>query len=839
MSRLTLFADIIVPLSVPNLYTYRVPVEMNDTLGVGMRVMVQFGKSKIYTGIVRHIHEIPPSDYEAKYIESQVDTQAIINQKQFEFWDWIAHYYMCYPGEVMNAALPSGLKLSSESKFVLSEEIGNFDLNELNANEYKVVEALLAQNEMSYPDITKLLEIKSVQPIIKSLRDKKIIFSYEEVKEKYKPKFVSYLTLADEYKDEAKLHELINQLEKKAFKQLEVLLAFLNYRIAAKQDLFWCKRNDLLKIADSAAINSLVKKNVFVQQEFEMGRLEFSYSDKTKKSLTTEQEGCYNTIVDSFKTNQTCLLHGITGSGKTEIYCKLIEDAIREGKQALYLVPEIALTTQLIYRIQAYFGDAVGVYHSRFNESERVEIYQDVLGQNETVNKMNVRNYKVILGPRSTLFLPFSNLGLIVIDEEHDASYKQHDPNPRYHARDAANYLARIHQAKVLLGSATPSIESFYKAKEKKYAYAYLGSRFGEAKLPEIRLVNKNEIIEKETEDKLAEVVKPTSLFTSELLNCISDSLKNKQQVILFLNRRGFAPYTECNQCAYTPQCVQCDVSLIYHKASNKLACHYCGYTINPPKTCNACGSTDLRHKGFGTEKIEEELELMYPDARIARMDLDSTRSKYAYKQLLDDFEEGNIDILTGTQMVTKGLDFDNVGLVGVIDADRMLSFPDFRSFEKGFQIMTQVAGRAGRGKKKGLVIIQTIQPEHQVLKWIQSSDYNSLYENQIADREEFKYPPFYRLIEFEVSAKDKDLLQYAADSFAASLRGIFKERVLGPEYPLVTRVRGMHVKRIILKTEQSFSYVKVREELNKIIFNFKTDNTFKTVVLKINVDPI
>lgn len=832
MSRQTLFVDVLLPLAVPNLYTYRVPFELNEKVKPGVRAMVQFGKSKFYSALIKNVHENPPA-YTAKYVEEILDVHPIVNEKQFIFWDWISNYYLCYRGEVMNAALPGGLKLNSETKLVLRGEIDfeSEEIKKLSDNEYLLLEALERRNVLNYSEVAQILSVKNPQSVIKQLLGKQLVLLQEELKEKYKPKLVSYLKLNDVYADEEKLRNVFEGLEKKAFKQLEILLFYLKeIKRDEKSDFVWVKRNLFLKQFDSAAINSLVKKEIFIQQEFETGRVEADAFDLFEKDLSEIQKKGLREIEESFKEHSVCLIHGITGSGKTEIYAELIKKVIAEGKQVLYLVPEIALTTQLISRIKKYFGDNVGVYHSRFSENERVEIWNSVL-QNQTEKEViNKLQHQIILGARSALFLPFDNMGLIIVDEEHDSSYKQHDPAPRYHARDAAIYLASLHKAKVLLGTATPCIETYYNAKQNKYGFVQLTERYGSAVLPQINVIDTRS---SELNNKTADYV-----ISEPLLNEIQKALLKKEQVILFQNRRGFAPYTECKTCGHVPCCVQCDVSLIYHKATQKLTCHYCGYTTSPPKVCSACGSSDLRYRGFGTQKIEEEIEIMLPDAKIKRMDIDSTRSKNAYKQIIEEFDAGEIDILTGTQMVTKGLDFDNVGLVGVLQADHLLSYPDFRSHERAFQLMTQVSGRAGRKEKQGLVLIQTTQPDNKIIEWVITHNYKQMYNSVVAERQEFLYPPFTRLFNFTFIAKEYDLLNAASESFGNALKKIFAHRVLGPEFPLVSRIKNEYHKQILLKSERNSSPAQVREYLQKIILDFKTDKLFSKVRLKVDVDP-
>jgi primosomal protein N' (replication factor Y) len=670
--------------------------------------------------------------------------------------------------------------------------------------------------------VTKVLQIKSVHKIVNGLIKKGVILVYEEVKDKFKPKLVNFVKLAGEYKDEEKMKTLLDALERKAFKQAEVMMRFLHLQKINKESE-WIKKNEITNTTDVAAVNALIKKGVFEEQVFEVGRLQFTHSQSHRKKLTKSQEKAHDEILKSFEKHTVSLLHGVTGSGKTELYAKLIEETILQGKQVLYLLPEIALTTQLITRMRAYFGDKVGVYHSKFSENERVEIWNHVL------NDSGENPYSIIMGARSALFLPYKNVGLIIIDEEHDYSYKQHDPAPRYHARDTAIYLATLHHAKVLLGSATPSLESYYNAQNGKYGLVELNKRFTDN--------NPNETVI--CDIKHFEFThQAKSILTPPLNEAIKEALKNKEQVILFQNRRGFAPYTECSSCGWVPHCTQCDVALIYHKHSNKLTCHYCGYTIPPPNTCVACGHNDLRYKGMGTEKIEEEIEILFPDAKIARMDLDTTRSKYAYKQIIDDFEEQNVDILIGTQMVTKGLDFDHVSVVGILNADSLFSFPDFRSHERGFQLMMQVSGRAGRKHKQGKVFIQTLQPAHPLLQFVTNHDLKLFYNNQLQERQNYHYPPFSRLIELNVVSKDVNLVNNMSEELAKRLKGTFGKDLLGPQFPLISKIKNLYYKRIILKIDKSLGPQNVRHILNSEINNLHQSYREENFKIQIDVDP-
>lgn len=832
MQRDTYFVDVIVPLGVPNKYTYRVPLELNHEIAIGKRALVQFGKSKIYTGIIYKIHQTAPSDYSVKYLEAILDDAPIVTELQLKFWDWISFYYCANPGEVMTAALPSGLKLSSTSHIQLNPDFNYEETPHtfFTDREHLILDALHATPNMNFEAVAEILKVKAVQPVLNKLLQKNAIVLYEEVKDKYKPKMQAMLRLNSETMTEATLHDTLNTLEKKAFKQAEALLYFLHLSKTPDQlTQGWIKKTELLKKTEASAISALVKKNILIQQEFEIGRLLFEKSNNTQKQLSSAQQAAYEAVKNGFEAHKPVLLHGVTGSGKTEIYIQLVKDALLKNKQVLFLIPEIALTTQLITRLRAVFGEIVGVYHSRFSENERVEIWNNVLGDTQEQQDTNNR-YKIILGARSSLFLPFQDLGLIIVDEEHDSSFKQHDPSPRYHARDAALYLATLHKANVLLGSGTPSVESYQNVKLGKYALAELKNQFVSSGGTEVEICD-IKYFEQSTQMKAS--------LTPPLFNAIENALKQKKQIILFQNRRGFAPYTECKQCGHVPQCIQCDVSLIYHKNQQKLVCHYCGYSITPPKVCSACGSNELHYKGMGTEKIEEDVEVLFSKAKIARMDLDSTRSKYAYKQLIDDFENGAIDILIGTQMVTKGLDFDNVSVVGVLNADSSFNFPDFRSFEKSFQLISQVRGRAGRNKEKGKVYIQTMQPEHLVLKYILENKAEKFYEDTLLERQQYSYPPFSRLFEINVISRDVNEVSHLAAELVQLLRPHFNENILGPEFPLISRIKNQYYKRILIKTHKQQSANAIRQIIYSTLNDLQNNYKNWRYRISIDVDPV
>lgn len=816
--RLTLFAEVILPLSIAKNYTYRVPYEMNDAVAVGKRVMVQFGKSKLYTAIVAGIGTEAPQKYEAKYLLEVLDDRPVVTQQQLEFWKWLADYYLCNVGEVMAAALPAALKLASETKIMLNPD-GNIDRSQLHDKEFLIVDALDIQPILSVSDIVKLLGQKIVMPVLKSMFDKNIIHIGEEVNERYKPRKRSYIRLNSLYDEPDMRRELFAELERRAPKQADAVLAYL--KLSREQPLV--SKNDLMEAsgASAATLKALTDKEVFYIEERNVSRLYYEEFDLAANfQLSEAQQVALSDIQNHFKEKEVVLLHGVTSSGKTEIYIRLVEEALHAGKQVLYLLPEIALTTHVIERLRKYFGNDIGVYHSRFNDNERVEVWQKVLNH----------EYKVVLGARSAVFLPFDNLGLVVVDEEHETSYKQFDPAPRYNARDAAIYLAGRYQAKVLLGSATPSFESYFNARTGKFGLAEITERFGGVSLPQIEVVS----ITEETKKKTMQ-----SHFSSVLMNDIQTALTNKEQVILFQNRRGYAPVLVCRVCAFTPKCINCDVSLTYHKSSAHLHCHYCGYKEDSLSVCPACGSTHLEYKGFGTEKIEDELQVLLPDARIARMDLDTTRARNAFQNLLNDLEEKRIDILVGTQMVAKGLDFADVTVIGIINADSLLKYPDYRANERSFQMLAQVSGRAGRRGKQGKVVIQTYNPQHRVIDQVIHNDYKELYLTEIEERKNFKYPPFYRIIQMDIKHKDADKLYRQAEYLAIELRKHFGDRVIGPEYPLVSRIRNFYIKSIMLKFEKdNISIVKVKSVIRDVILQFQTTQLSKGCIIQPDVDP-
>jgi len=812
------FIDVILPIPIEKLFTYQVTEAEYDFLKSGIRVSVPFGKSKIYTGLVFKKHNNPPQIYEAKDIHQILDDSPIITATQLKYWQWIANYYMCTVGEVMRSALPSAFILESETIVTRNSEVKPND-EEFKDDEFLVYEALHHQSSLKVQDIMGILDKKNVLPVIKRLIDKNVISVQEEIYEKYKPKLVRYVKLNSKYTSENRLKQLLDELSR-APKQSEVVMALFSISAKTKKPI---KISDLSKEveASSAIIKTLIEKEILEEYYVRTDRVQYSGDEnEDSKQLNAFQKQALDEIVQSFKSFNVTLLHGVTSSGKTELYVKLIEDMLSKGKQVLYLLPEIALTTQLVSRLQDYFGEKVAVFHSRYSSHERVEVWNNVLH--------NSPKAQVILGARSSVLLPFQNLGLVIVDEEHEPSYKQFDPAPRYHARDTAIVLADLFKCKTLLGSATPSLESYHNAMQNKYGFVELNYRFNDVLMPDIELVD---IRDKHKRKQMV------GHFSDQLIEEISESLKDGHQIILFQNRRGFSPIVECNTCGHSPQCPNCDVSLTFHQFKNELRCHYCGYHIAMQQQCMACGSIELDSKGFGTEQVEEEAKALFPDAKVSRMDLDSTRGKYGYEKIINAFEQQEIDILVGTQMLTKGLDFRNVKLVGIMNADNMLNFPDFRAHERSFQLMVQVSGRAGRTDVRGKVLIQTYNPYHQILKQVSTNNYVQMYDEQMNERHNYKYPPVCRLIKITLKHKDFQKVNVSSDWYARSLRQLFAEFVLGPEFPPVSRIRNQFHKNILVKIPNDQSLSKTKEAILKINNSFFSIKEFRAVRVIINVD--
>ena len=813
-----LFAEIIIPLALPKTFTYEVPEPMQELALQGVRVEVSFGKQKRYSGIIKSLSREKPAGFDPKPIEQILDPEPVVYPMQLSLWNWIAQYYMCTEGEVMAAALPTQLKLSSETILVLNEEYGD-DFSDLDDQEYLVAEGLQVKKELKMDEVHEILDLVHVYPVVKRLLDKKVCMAWESLKEKYTPKSENFVYLHPDYFGEDAMASLLNNWNNKAPKQLELLLAFLHLQKTEGE----VKQPELLKKAGASAaqLTALVEKSILTVTRQAVDRIPMQAKEvNINFELSTAQQTALGQLQASLEHQEVCLLHGVTSSGKTQIYIKLIEEEVKKGNQVLYLLPEIALTAQIIRRLQKHFGGYIAIYHSRFNPNERVELW----------NKVKKGEIRVILGARSALFMPFAKLSMIIIDEEQDASFKQQEPAPRYNARDAALYYARLWGAKVVLGSATPSLETYAQAVSGKYGLVELFERFGGVELPAIHSADMRTMINNK-------VVK--QMITPELKEAIQKSVDNQQQVILFQNRRGYAPYKICGTCGFIPHCEHCDVTLTYHKLHHRLQCHYCGTSYPVLLSCTACGSTNWIERNFGTEKVEEELIELFPNYNIARMDIDTVKGKTAHDEMIRNFELRRMDILVGTQMVVKGLDFEHVSLVGILDADGLLSFTDFRVNERAFQLMEQVSGRAGRRGKQGTVIIQTSNPSHPIIARVASHDFKGFYTEEIESRKIFHYPPYTRLIQFFFRHVDKGRALQAADFFAARMLPVFGDYLIGPAEPVVNRVRNKYIYEIMLKLPRDGSrHALARNHVQQVMAIMQNDPTFKAVHILVNVDP-
>ena len=804
------------PIPLQQLFTYKITEAEATFIEPGMRVAVPFGKSKIFTALVAEIHQTPPTAYKAKEIHQILEDKPLVTKKQLEHWKWISDYYMCSLGEVMRSALPSGFLLESETQILKNGEYK--EDHTLSDDEFLIIEALEHQKTLSIKEISDILDKNKVLPIIKELLDKKAIFIKEEIVEIYKPKLVKYLRLHEKYSNEKELNALLDDLSR-ATQQRHAILTYFSLKASTNKPVKYKVLKQQGEVS-AAVLKALTDKNIFEIYHIQTDRVNFDHPTESIKKLTNDQQETYDKLKQLFLKKDVVLLHGITSSGKTEIYVKLIEEVLKKGQQVLYLVPEIALTTQLIQRLQRYFGNKISVFHSKYSLNERVEVWNNTLS--------NSPKAQLLLGARSSLFLPFADLGLVIVDEEHETSYKQFDPAPRYHARDAAIILAKLHETKVVLGSATPSIETYYNTREEKYGLVTLDQRFGNILLPEIELVDIKEAYRKK---------RMTGHFSERLLSLMQEALKEKEQIILFQNRRGYSPIVECHTCGIAPQCPNCDVSLTFHKSNNELRCHYCGYHREMPQTCGACGSPELDTKGFGTEQIELELHELFPEAKVGRMDLDTTRGKHGYQKIINAFTAHEIDILVGTQMLSKGLDFANVSLVGVLNADNMLNFPDFRAHEKSYQLLVQVSGRAGRAKKRGKVAIQTFNPYHQILQQVTTNDYQTMFKEQLNERHQYHYPPLVRMVKITLKHKDFIKVNTAADWLYKSLFNTFRESVLGPSSPAISRIRNQHIKTLLIKLPKDRPIKQSKGIIQKIKNSFQSIADFRAVRINIDVD--
>jgi primosomal protein N' (replication factor Y) len=825
------YADVVLPLAVMKPYTYAVPAELAGKLQAGMRVEVQFAGNKLYAGLVLRVHQDTPS-HRTKEVLSLIDEAPLLNEKTIEYWRWLAAYYCCTLGEVMEAALPAGLKLASEKKLVLHPDYTG-DVSGLSDKEYMVVEALGLRGTITVDDVRKILNQKAVIHIIKRLFDRQILDVHEEMEEKFKPRKVACVRLAAAYRDQPELLSSAFDLCARAQRQTEALLGFIQLNRRERKADEGVLRAELYQAAgvDAAVLSAMAKKGIFELYEREVSRLGgYEEALSEMQELSEQQVRALAGIKLHFAEEKVVLLHGVTGSGKTRIYIELIQEALDRGEQVLYLLPEVALTTQIISRLQQVFGQRIGVYHHRIENNARVERWLSA-GPGGGMRQEGERSNFCVLGARSALFLPFERLGLVIVDEEHDSSYKQSEPAPRYHGRDAAIYLAHLHSARVLLGTATPSIESYQNACIGKYGLVEMPDRFGGLQLPEMAVVDVAEEAKRKTMQ---------SHFTSRLLDELKATLARGEQAILFKNRRGYAPALRCASCGWHAECVHCDVSLTYHKFRNCLVCHYCGYQADVAKTCPACGNADMKLQGFGTEKIEDELKIFLPEARIGRMDYDSVRSKDAHARIINDFEEKRVDVLVGTQMVTKGLDFENVGLVGVVSADQLLHYPDFRAAERSFQLMVQVAGRAGRKGKRGTVIVQAVDVAHPVLKEVTNHDFRAFFDREIAERRTFGYPPFSRLIRITLKHKKPDILNRGCQVFAGVLKDRLGERVMGPSIPTVGRVREQFLLDLLIKMEMDPRvWLIAKQQILRATEEMQHEKGFSNIRVVVDVDPV
>ena len=812
------FVDVILPIPVENSFTYRITDAQYAFIKPGMRLAVPFGKTKIYTALSIGVHQNEPVIYEAKDIEEILDDEPVVHLTQLNFWKWMADYYMCTLGDVLRAALPSAFLLESET--IVKRASGfRAETYDLEGDGQLIAEALIDKPILKIHEVMDILGKKKVLPEIKKLIDLGVVELEEEIYEAYKPKLVKYVKLSTDYDQEERMHAALDDLER-APKQREVLLTFFSLKAKSKKPI---KSDELQKAANATAaqVKELVKKGILEIYKIQRDRINFhSDSIDDTKELNSYQIEALKEIKQDFEEKEVCLLHGVTSSGKTEIYVNLIEEYLAAGKQVLYLLPEIALTTQLVARLQKYFGEKLSVYHSKYSVHEQVEVWNNVLSQ--------APKAQLILGARSSIFLPYENLGLVIVDEEHEPSYKQFDPAPRYHARDAAIVLAYLQKAKVLMGSATPALESYYNAQAGKYGLVTLKHRHGNVLMPENIIID----IQEKHRKKLM-----SGHFSDDLQRAITDALAEGEQVILFQNRRGYSPILECKTCGHSPQCPNCDVSLTYHKHRSQLRCHYCGYHMAMLLKCMACGSEELDTKGFGTEQVETELKTLFPETKVARMDSDTTRGKYGFEKIITAFEQGETDILVGTQMLTKGLDFRNVTLVGILHADSMLNIPDFRAHERSFQLIQQVSGRAGRTQKRGKVLIQTYNPYHQILQQVSQNNYEAMYTEQLEERHIYKYPPFCRLIKITLKHRDFQKIEEASVWMGQALKNIFNEQILGPEPPPVSRIRNEYYRNILIKIPRKQSLSKTKKAILRVRTSFLSIGAFRSVKIVINVD--
>lgn len=820
-----MFIQVILPLPIQDKFTYEVPDDTPQSVGLGTRVLVQFGRKKYYTAIVAGLDQRPPQNYEVKKIMAVLDSQPALRYPQLKFWDWISDYYLCGVGEVMKAAIPTGLKLESESIVTLNPDFDNEDGVRLTERQSMIVAALQHSGKDSLSGLEKNTGIKNVAFHINSLLAAGVVRIDEKIVEKYRPKTVAKVRMLCERDNQERINEFFD-MTSRSRQQQSVLLAYLDLSkfLQRNEDIQSVDKETLLKVSgvSPSVLKAVCDKGILEIYKEKINRFDMP-DDKmhTDITLSPVQKIAAKEIRNSFREHGITLLHGVTGSGKTEIYCDLIMEVLGQGNQVLYLVPEISLTTQLTDRLKKVFGSRLLIYHSKFSDSERVDIWNRLLNTNEPM---------VVLGVRSSVFLPFSRLGLIVVDEEHESSYKQYDPAPRYNARDAATVLASMHGAKTLFGSATPSVETYWKAQNGKYGLVTLKERYEGARMPEVEVIDMKEMRKQKS-------VK--GILSTPLRKMTRDALDSGWQAIMFQNRRGFAPVVVCQTCGWSPKCTNCDVSMVYHKGSQLLRCHYCGATQTLPNVCPACGENTLEKYGYGTERIAEDIQTEFPDKKVSRMDLDTTRNKQSYQDLIEEFAEHRTDILVGTQMVSKGLDFEKVKIVGVLNADTLLNFPDFRSNERAFNMLEQVAGRAGRRQEPGKVLIQTTKTDEPVLEHVKKHDYDSYYNEELANRQRYGYPPFTKIVNIFVRNKDAATCDAAAVMLAMALRQVFGNRVLGPEKPFVSRINTWYLQQIMLKVEAQASMKKVKALLRQVYETLAPAPQIKTSQIHYDVDPV
>lgn len=816
------YADIIMPVPLRRLFTYEVPQTMVSMIAVGSRVLVQFGAKKFYSGIVATLHHTKPINYDTKPICQVVDSTPIILPAQLKLWQWISDYYICALGDVYRAALPSGLKLESESRLISNPEFVADTL--FDEKTEMVLNFVEQQKSCTIAELSQHCAPHNPLPQLRSLIEQNAIFISEELRDAYKPKKEPFYSVNEQYSSEEGLCVIMDKLEK-APRQLDTFMLLMQklggaYGIAKGNKV---GRSELATDdrVSFPALKAIADRGFINIEQLSISRLKSDFEEcEPPHQLNPAQQSALDAIHEAWQTKQVSLLHGVTSSGKTEIYIHLINEALREGKQVLYLLPEIALSTQITNRLRRHFGNSMGIYHSKFSDAERVEIWN---------KQLSSEPYQVIVGVRSSVLLPFHNLGLIIVDEEHEQSYKQQDPAPRYHARDVATVLAGLFKAKVLLGSATPSMESYINAQQGKYGYALLTTRYADIEMPEIIPVDMRE----EHKQRMS-----VGIFSSKLKEAIDEALKNKEQVILFQNRRGFSPYIECNDCSWVPKCNNCDVSLTYHKSTSQLICHYCSYTMGVSKVCPECGQPHLSPHGFGTEKIEEQVKSVFPEARVVRMDLDTARSRKAYEQIIGDFEAYKYDILIGTQMISKGLDFEKVSIVGIMNADAMMNMPDFRALERSYQLIAQVSGRAGRHGKRGKVYIQTNDIDSPLIANVVRDDFKANLLWQAAERQQYHYPPYYRLIYLTVKHRTEVINRNAALMLANDLRTTFGDRIMGPQAPMVNRISNYYLQRIVVKMERSASPSTIKNIIMDKVNNLIGDQQWRNVQVVVDVDP-